>query len=213
MSRPLISIVTPTWERPELLAETIRHVREQTYPNVEHWIISDGLDNRQPPYVIGARSALPPVPVHYRCLGRNWSGLMPASFGIAPLTAGFLLARGEYIANLSDDDRISPDYLSRLVALLEETGADFAYSKARFYWHDERPEDGYDIGTDPPQHGQITAFVARASCFWRFGMPRWGTHPVDWSLVSDWMAAGAKWAFLPEVLFWHRADQEEGRAK
>jgi glycosyltransferase involved in cell wall biosynthesis len=208
--RPLVSVVTPTWQRPELLAETIRHLREQDYPNMlEHLIVSDGPDMRVEQVLDHARlrTEYGNPQLFSVQLGRNWSGLMPSSFGIAPLLVGYLMARGDYVANLSDDDRMSPDYISRLVALLEETGADFAYSKARFYWSDQRPEDGYDIGTDPPQHGQITSMVARTSCFWRFGMPRWSSHPVDWSLISDWISAGARWAFLPEVLFWHRADQ------
>lgn len=210
--RPLLTVVTPTWQRAELLAETVEHIRAQTYRPLEHVVISDGPD----PAVralVAAERGYPDVAIRCVELARNWSGLMPASFGIAPLTVGYLAARGEYIANLSDDDRMHPDYLARLVDLIEEAGADFAYSKARFYWHDERPQDGYDIGSDPPCHGQITAFVARASCFWRFGMPQWGTHPVDWALVDQWMAHGARWAYLPEVLFWHRADQEEGRAR
>jgi glycosyltransferase involved in cell wall biosynthesis len=204
-------VCTPTWQRPELLAETIRHLREQDYPNIEHVVISDGPDDGLLERMRWLRSRPVKKAGDWSArsiqLGRNWSGLMPSSFGIAPLLVGYLMARGEYVANLSDDDRMSPDYISRLVTLLEETGADFAYSKARFYWYDQRPEDGYDIGTDPPQHGQITSMVARTSCFWRFGMPRWSSHPVDWSLVQDWISAGAKWAFLPEVLFWHRADQ------
>jgi hypothetical protein len=47
----------------------------------------------------------------------------------------------------------------------------------------------------------------RASCLHRFGMPRWGTHPVDWSLVDDWMQAGATWAMLDDCTFSHRLDQ------
>ena len=209
MTRPLVSVVTPTWQRPELLAETIGHVREQDYPNVEHWVISDGLDNRQPPYVVGLRDALPPVPMQYRYLGRNWSGLAPSSFGIAPLLVGYLMARGEYLMNWSDDDRaLTTDHITGLVDLLESSGADFVYPKVRI-WRVGDP-DGPEtaiIGSDPPRHGQITHMLFRASCLHRFGFPRWGSHPVDWSLVSDWMAAGATWAMLDDVTFDHRLDQ------
>jgi hypothetical protein len=38
-------------------------------------------------------------------------------------------------------------------------------------------------------------------------MPRFGTHPVDWSLVDDWMKAGATWAMLDDCTFSHRLDQ------
>jgi glycosyltransferase involved in cell wall biosynthesis len=209
VSRPLVSVITPTWQRPELLAETIRHIRAQTYPNIEHWIISDGLDNSQPPYVIGARDGLPSVPVHACCLGRNWSGLMPDSFGIAPLTVGYLMARGEYLMPWCDDERaLTPDHISRLVDLLESTGADFVYPKVRI-WRNGNPTgpETRTIGTDPPAYCEITHYLFRASTLQRFGMPRWGTHPVDWSLVWDWISRGATWAHLDDCTFTHRLDQ------
>jgi glycosyltransferase involved in cell wall biosynthesis len=115
--RPLVSVVTPTWQRLELLAETLRHVREQDYPNIHHLIVSDGPDHRANFATLDAAER--PVSVRsggtrYAELGRNWSGLMPESFGIAPLTVGYLMARGDYIMNWSDDDRaLSQSHISR----------------------------------------------------------------------------------------------------
>jgi hypothetical protein len=146
---------------------------------------------------------------HYVELGRNWSGLMPDSFGIAPLLVGYLMARGEYVMNWSDDDRaLSQSHISRLVDLLEASGADFVYPRVRI-WRNGNPDgpETKTIGTDPPEHSQITHMLFRASCLHRFGMPRWGTHPVDWSLVDDWMKAGATWAMLDDCTFSHRLDQ------
>lgn len=206
MGRPLLTVVTPTWQRKTLLLETIKHVREQTYRNLEHVIVGDGQDAelaRVMSHFAGG------VPVHYMALARNWSGLMPDSFGIAPLTVGYLMADGEYIAPWCDDERaLAPDHLERLVDLLETTGADFAYPRVRI-WRNGAP-DGPEtavIGTDPPAYCQITHYVFRASCLWRFGMPQWGTHPVDWSLIDQWMRAGATWAMLDDVTFSHRLDR------
>lgn len=207
--RPLVSVVTPTWQRPDLLAETIEHVREQDYPNVEHVVVSDGQD----PGFFGADIAryIGPhhPPMRFVDLGRNWSGLAPESFGIAPLMVGYLMARGEYVMPWCDDERaLIPDHLSALVNLLEETGADVVYPRVRI-WRSGNP-DGPEtaiIGTDPPHYGQITHYLFRASNLHRFGFPRWGTHPVDWSLISDWMSAGARWAMLDQVTFSHRLDQ------
>lgn len=215
MSRPLVSVVTPTWQRPELLAETLAHVRGQDYRPVEHVIVSDGEDRAAARVAVAALDCAeqmdPGRDVAYRFtnLGRNWSGLMPSSFGVAPLLVGYLLARGEYVMPWCDDERaLVPDHVSRLIDLLESTGADFVYPKVRI-WRNGDP-DGPEtavIGTDPPSYCQITHYLFRASCLHRFGMPRWGTHPVDWSLVADWMAAGARWAMLDDVTFDHRLDQ------
>lgn len=206
--RPLLTVVTPTWQRAELLAETVERIREQTYRPLEHLVISDGPD----PAVralVAAERGYPDVAIRCVELARNWSGLMPASFGIAPLTVGYLAARGEYIAPWCDDERaLAPDHLERLVDLLEATGADFAYPRVRI-WRNGDP-DGPEtavIGTDPPAYCQITHYVFRASCLWRFGLPAWGTHPVDWSLIDQWMRAGATWAMLDDVTFSHRLDR------
>lgn len=215
MSRPLVTVCTPTWQRPDLLAETIRHVREQDYRPLEHVIVNDGEDDwfdeamNDSAYEHSFCPSEEFVPLRFVELGRNWSGLMPESFGIAPLTVGYLLARGDYVMSWCDDERaLVPDHISRLVDLLESSGADFVYPRVKI-WRVGDP-DGPEtavIGTDPPEYCQITHYLARASCFWRFGMPRWGTHPVDWSLIDDWMKAGAIWAMLPECTFEHRLDQ------
>lgn len=213
MSRPLVSVVTPTWQRPELLAETIRHVREQDYPSIEHVVVSDGQDDGLLERMRWLRSRPSKRAGDWSArsvqLGRNWSGLMPESFGIAPLLVGYLMARGDLIMNWSDDDRaLTQSHISRLVDLLESSGADFVYPKVRI-WRNGNPAgpETQTIGTDPPRHGQITHMLFRAATLQRFGMPRWGTHPVDWSLVSDWMERGAIWAMLDDVTFSHRLDQ------
>lgn len=201
MARPLVSVVTPTWKRLWLLAETLRHVNAQDYPHVEHVVISDGPE----PELWGWTGDAPTVVE----LGRNWSGLMPESFGIAPLTVGYLMAQGEYLMPWCDDERaLAADHITRLVDLLESTGADFVYPKVRI-WRNGNPAgpETRTIGTDPPRHSQITHYLFRASNLHRFGMPRWGTHPVDWSLVSDWMERGATWAMLDDCTFSHRLDQ------
>jgi glycosyltransferase involved in cell wall biosynthesis len=40
--RPLVSIITPTWQRPDLMRGCIENVRAQSYRPLEHVIISDG---------------------------------------------------------------------------------------------------------------------------------------------------------------------------
>lgn len=40
--KPLISIVTPSYEQGEFLVDTIRSVMHQDYPRIEHWVIDGG---------------------------------------------------------------------------------------------------------------------------------------------------------------------------
>lgn len=210
MGRPLVSVITPTWNRRDLALETVQHVREQTYRPLEHIVVSDGPDESLRHQVrfgaVGQPDGERFVPIIFQELGRNWSSVLPNGFGVAPLTVGMLLARSAYQMWLCDDERMDPDHISSLVDALEALGADFAYSRVRMHWAGQPPERGWDIGTDPPQYGQITNFLYRADLLTR-GMPSWGGHPVDWTLVQSWMAAGATWAFSDRVTIQHRADR------
>ena len=206
MGRPLVSVITPTWQRHDLLRETVENVRGQTYPNLEHIVISDGPDDELNAIVHRSMfDAAPTVPINFVELGRNWSGDL-RNFGVAPLTVGMLLARGDYQMWLCDDERMTPEHIERLVDLLEATGVDFAYSKVRMHWKGQPPEQGWDIGNGTPSWGQITNFLYRTSLLSR-GMPDWGGHPIDWTLVHSWMAADATWVFSDRVTITHRADR------
>lgn len=210
--RPLLSIVVPTWQRHELLLGLLDNIRRQTYPNVEVVIVSDGPDPdlRHALWSAGHRPA--DVFTDGGCqrlrlveLGRQWTQFVPNSYGIGAITAGLLLARGEYLTWWSDDDRATLDHLTKLTDALEADQTDFAYGITRHYWSGMAPGSGYDIGCDPPQLGHVTVCVFRAALL-RYAMPKMGTHPVDWSLMKAWMDAGARWSFVPELTFYHRAD-------
>jgi glycosyltransferase involved in cell wall biosynthesis len=210
--RPLVSVVTPTWQRHDLISGMMSELQDQDYPNLEHVVVSDGEDLWIEDHwhtFRDRRRLRRRIDQRYASLGRNWTGLMPESFGIAPLLVGYLMARGDYIMNWSDDDRaLTKSHIAKLVNLLESSGADLVYPRVRI-WRNGNPAgpETRTIGTDPPQHSQITHMLFRASSLHRFGMPRFGTHPVDWSLVDDWMKAGATWAMLDDCTFSHRLDQ------
>lgn len=192
----LVSVITPTWQRPELLAKCIENVKLQTYKNIEHIIVSDGPVNGDENNLLE--------------LGFNTSSLLHNSFGIGPLVVGMLRAKGKYQIWLSDDDEMDNTHIEKLINLIENSGCDFVYSKCRFYWKDYDKDTGYDIGTVPPRVGQITNFLYRTELLYRPGcMPVFGEHPIDWNLVRRWIETGATYTMLDEVTFYHRADRIE----
>jgi len=204
-ARPLVSVITGTWQRHDLLMEAIQNVREQIYPHLEHVIVSDGPDERLRDLVAYVSMQRPDVPIRFVELGRNLSTFVPDSFGAAPVLTGQMLARGEYQTWLADDERMAPDHIEGLVAACEESGADFAYSQCRMWWVG-RPDHSWIIGTDPPQCGQITNTLHRATIL-KHGLYPFGAGMTsDWTLYETWIKAGARWAFVPRVTFSHRAD-------
>lgn len=209
MSRKLVSIILPTWQRHELLAEYVRHVREQTYRPIEIVIVSDGPDpelraliaeiQQEPPREDGE------VAILFAECGRNWSTYLIDSFCAAPNVVAQLIARGEYQMISADDQRMEPDHIAGLVDALEERCADFAYSMVSM-WFVDRPDHSWIIGADPPTCGQITNYLYKTSLL-KKGLYQFGGGMIsDWTTAQQWMQKGATWAFVPRVTLHHRAD-------
>ena len=119
LERPLVSVIVPTHNRPEMLAAAIRSILDQTYPNVEIVVVNDaGKDVEE--VVAGLNRD---GRITYACHDRN-RGLAAAR------NTGLRLARGKYIAYLDDDDLYYPDHLDTLVTQLEKHGGKVAYTDA-----------------------------------------------------------------------------------
>lgn len=217
MNKPLVSIVIPTWQRHELLFATLRNIRKQTYAGddksyalcLEIIVIIDGLDYELQRKLINY-SAMFFYGIRTIMLGRNWSGLAPTSFGIAPLIVGYLSARGQYIMPWCDDERaLVPDHIENLVNIMDSNDEiDYVYPRVHI-WRNGTPnsKENAIIGVYPPVHGQITHYMFRPENFIRFGFPDWGSDPVDWSLIQKWIANGAIGFMTNEVTFEHRLDR------
>jgi hypothetical protein len=210
-------VITPTWQRSELLRGCIENVRAQTYRPLEHVIVSDGLDERFLNLLFDLRdegsdpciydfNGPDDVPIRAVELGRNWSSFLPASFCAAPMVVGMLLSDGTYQTWLADDERMTPDHISSLVDALEAADADMSYSKVRMYRVGQAPEHGYEIGSDPPELGQITNVLYRTELLKRGLYPFGAGMTSDWACIERWLAAGARCAFVPRVTLTHRID-------
>ena len=203
--RPLVSVVTGTWQRHDLLMEAIANVRTQTYPNVEHVIVSDGPD---PELARLMSSFAGGVPILFAELGRQWSEFLGDSMSAAPFKVAQFLARGQYQMWLADDERmLVPDYIERMVNVLDETGCDFAYSKVRMWWANNHPGTVWDMGSERPRSGNITSAFYRAELLKHRMFELHVGSGTDWDQIAAWMAAGAKWAYIDETLFSHRIDK------
>jgi len=104
--RPLVSIVTPTYNQAQYLAQTLDSMLAQDYPAIEYLVLDDGSTDDTPA-------------VLQRYNGRvHWE--RQANMGQSrTLNKGWAQSRGEYIGYLSSDDLLLPHALSTLVATLE----------------------------------------------------------------------------------------------
>jgi glycosyltransferase involved in cell wall biosynthesis len=190
--QPLVSVVTPTWRRNDLLiGRCIASVGAQTHASIQHVVVSDGPDP-----ALAARMADLGDLVTFEELPEHDP---VARWGHRARLRGLELAKGDYIAYLDDDNAFRPDHVARLAAALEaDPGAGFAYSLIQMNGHGP----AYIVGADPPFCGGIdtSAIMHRRTLLetatWR---DEGWQETVDWDLVARWMSAGITWAFDGEI--------------
>lgn len=131
---PLVSVVVPTHNRPELLREALASIAAQTLDSVEAVVVNDaGVD------VSAVVAAFPFARLVVHDENRGLAGAR---------NTGLQNARGRYIAYLDDDDVYLPEHLETLVSALEG-GADAAYVDAVMVELDEGRELGRTVRVSP----------------------------------------------------------------
>jgi glycosyltransferase involved in cell wall biosynthesis len=119
MTRPLVSVVVPTYNRPEMLEGCLRSILDQTYPNVEIIVVNDGgADVKK---IIDSLNQQNKITFLEH----------PANRGMAAArNTGIAAARGKYLAYLDDDDSYLPHHIDTLVNFLENSDCKVAYTDA-----------------------------------------------------------------------------------
>ena len=106
---PRVSVVIPTYNRADLIGETLQSVAGQTFTDLECIVVDDGsTDNTDE--VVGAFIARHP---RFRYVRQaNASAAVARNHGLA-------LAGGEYVVFVDSDDHFAPDRLAWQVAALD----------------------------------------------------------------------------------------------
>ena len=114
----LVSVIIPTYNRPNYLREAVDSVFAQTYPFIEILVIDDGSSEGGAltksvlkPYLSEDSSSSRQPKVTY--LYQNNGGLVSA------VNRGLGVAHGEYIQRLDDDDRLLPEKIARSVEVFQ----------------------------------------------------------------------------------------------
>jgi len=184
--RPLVSIVTPTLNRAELLRHTIHSLRQQDYPNIEHVIVDGGSTD-------GTLSLLAEHEGTYplRWISEPDGGMYNA------VNKGLAMARGDILAYLNSDDLYFPWTVDVAVRAFERDPTadlvfgdllkvDDATGRQEFFW-----SPPFDL-----DFVRRSGFIGQATVFWRRHVLE-SEGPFDESLryVADcdyWMRVGAR---------------------
>lgn len=175
---PLVSVIIPTFKRPELLAKALASAQAQTWANLEIIVVGDC----DPTLTLA--SSLPGLRVIN--LPRNYG-----AGGATPRNVGIQAAQGEYIAYLDDDNEWTPDHVASIMNGILAAGATWGFSSMEV--------EGTDLGFGgPPTHGRIdtSCVIQHQSLFDKYGP--WknrsaATYSHDWELFSRWLDAKEPW--------------------
>jgi glycosyltransferase involved in cell wall biosynthesis len=125
---PKITVIVPTFDRSQFLAECLESLFSQTLPPAQVIVINDGSSEN-------ITQVLAPF-------GNQIEYLETPNLGKSgALNAAMPRTRGDYVWIFDDDDVALPDALERFTRALEEN-PDCGFSYSSFYWSRASPEDG-----------------------------------------------------------------------
>jgi glycosyltransferase involved in cell wall biosynthesis len=130
---PTISVVLPTYGRPEFIRRAARSVLDQTYTDAELIVV----DDCSPDPAADAVADLPDGPIPLRVVRHEVNRGAPAA-----RNTGIEHAEGEFVAFIDDDDTWAPEKLERQLEVFEASPPDVGvvYTGQRYTLDDETLE-------------------------------------------------------------------------
>lgn len=138
MKKPLVSIITPTYNSSKFINETVQSVRNQTYQNFEHIIVDDcSSDNT---WMILEDLEKEDSRIKLLRMDKNSGAALARNQAIQ-------LAKGKYIAFLDSDDLWEPRKLELQVQFMHNNNIAFSFTNYKMI--DENGQDLNRVVTCP----------------------------------------------------------------
>ncbi|MGD9670384.1 MAG: glycosyltransferase family 2 protein [Hyphomicrobiaceae bacterium] len=118
-SRPLVTVITPTTGNPKL-REALESVASQSYANIQHLVVIDGLERSTAAKAVIAQRPIDVIELPYATGKDRFNGHL--IYGAATF-----LAKGELICFLDEDNWMDREHVKSLVAVLR-AGNEWAFS-------------------------------------------------------------------------------------
>lgn len=206
-SKPLVSVVIPTFNARKFLTETVKSALDQTYKNVELLVIDDGSTDGTEDLPILKDSR-----VHYFKISHTGGPATPRNVGVQN-------AKGDLIAFLDSDDIWLPQKLEKQVSFMEKDGVDFVSSDAKVIDEQGRITGESYVGKERVSSGGVFAqlyvgnfiinssVLVKKSCFGQVGLfdPQMGPS-MGFEDYDLWLRVTAKFqlGFMREPLLLYR---------
>ena len=208
--KPKISVIIATYNRPQLLQRAIDSVLAQTFKDFELIIVDDHSD--KPPNI-----KLPDDEDRVVAMRLPYN----TGYFVRPRNIGIMIARGDYIAYLDDDNVYLPNHLEVLYEAIIKNQADVVYgdrvykstnpNETKFMGKQSYPydlkqiEQGNYIDTSDIMHTiQAINDIGYWDIFWE--------RKADWLLMVRLGKAGMKIVHVPEIITeYHWGDSNIGQ--
>lgn len=116
MEEKKVTVIVPIYHVEQYLKKCVESIRNQTYRNLEIILVDDGGDDGCPAMC----DEYAGIDERIRVVHKTNGGLSDAR------NAGMAIATGDYVAYADSDDYLMENAYERMVARMEETGADIA---------------------------------------------------------------------------------------
>lgn len=126
MNKQLVSVIIPTYKRPNFLKRSIDSVLAQTYKNIEIIVVDDNNPNTQ------ARMETEQVMKNYVRTNIKYIQHAKNRNGSAARNTGIRNSSGKYIALLDNDDEFMKEKIELQVKTLEELGDSYGVVYTKF---------------------------------------------------------------------------------
>lgn len=201
--KPLVSVITITWNRGALLKRCIDSVLGQTYENIEHIVV----DGASTDCTDDVASQIHDPRFKYIKLESNWPIVDTINHGVSN-------SRGQYITFLDSDDEYVPEKIEKQLALIETLPKDYGMvycwmsyfdnqTKKFLYVHKNELRGAVgDMVVDKPQVSGTPTYFFRRHVFEELG--GWRDRETI-GIISDWELAARccqkyKVDYVPESL-------------
>ena len=207
--QPLVSIIVPTFNRARYIERCVRSILDQTYPNLECWV----MDAASKDGSLDILQRMAAADKRLKFVSEPDKGEVDAT------NKGFQLAKGEIIGVEASDDFFVPDAVKSAVEFLAAHPGFVGVSGDALYVDDQGRDLGRGVIT---YRGEMTKATIRRilmlrykSCFvlhgsffgWRERMQRTGNLDPALSVIPDWefylrlLDAGESIGCLPKIQY------------
>lgn len=147
MEQPLVSVVTITRNRGNLIGRCIASVLAQTYTNIEHIVVDGASDDNTAEVVAGFQDDR----LRFIRLDSNWPIKQTLDYAVS-------LCRGKYITFLDSDDEYLPQKIRKQVILIESLPREYGLVYCWMTYYDNTSHNKLRIH-NPSLRGDVRDLV------------------------------------------------------